>query len=154
VPDASTARAVFDHAGVSVSDLERSRVFYASVLGFDIVEDEFSFPEHQLRGLVLRNAMGTRVELFCRRGSAPTGPHHPLESTRRQGWFQFALTVPDIQATYAATVKAGATPLLGPSVAPDGISQVAFVGDPDGHLVEFLQRSSVPEERSSVPEEG
>ena len=153
MPDPSTALAVVDHAGVSVADLERSERFWREVLGFEMVEDRFAFPEHDLRGVVLVNVQGARVELFERRDSVPTGPHHQIESTRRQGWFQFALTVPDIQATYAATVKAGATPLLEPSVAPDGISQVAFVGDPDGHLVEFLQRSSVPEEPSSVPEE-
>jgi lactoylglutathione lyase len=140
MPDASTARAVFDHAGVSVADLERSHRFYAEVLGFDQVEDSFEFAEHELRGLVLTNATGTRVELFCRKGSEPTGPHHQLDSTKKQGWFQFALSVPDINATFAAVVEAGASPLLPPSTAPDGISLVAFVGDPDGNLVEFLQR--------------
>jgi catechol 2,3-dioxygenase-like lactoylglutathione lyase family enzyme len=62
MPDASTARAVFDHAGVSVADLERSHRFYAEVLGFDQVEDSFEFAEHELRGLVLTNATGTRVD--------------------------------------------------------------------------------------------
>jgi lactoylglutathione lyase len=114
--------------------------FYADVLGFDIVEDRFEFAEHELRGLVLRNAQGTRVELFCRENSVPTGPHHQLDSTKVQGWFQFALTVPDIEATFAAVVAAGAVPSLPPSTAPDGISKVAFVRDPDGNLVEFLQR--------------
>jgi lactoylglutathione lyase len=142
MPDSSTAQAVFDHAGVSVADLEVSHRFYAEVLGFDIVEDSFAFAEHELRGLVLRNAQGARVELFCRQGSVPTGPHHQLDSTKVQGWFQFALTVPDIEATFAAVVAAGAAPSLAPTTAPDGISKVAFVRDPDGNLVEFLQRFS------------
>jgi catechol 2,3-dioxygenase-like lactoylglutathione lyase family enzyme len=37
-------------------------------------------------------------------------------------------------------VAAGATPIFEPRIAPDGVSLVAFVGDPDGNLVEFLQR--------------
>jgi catechol 2,3-dioxygenase-like lactoylglutathione lyase family enzyme len=143
--DASTAAAVFDHAGVSVSDLARSRAFYGQVLGFDRVEDEFEFTEHGLRGVVLLNATGTRIELFQKEGSEPTGPHHPIRSASRQGWFQFAMTVPDIHATFAAVVAAGATPMLAPTTAPDGVSLVCFVGDPDGHLVEFLQRR--PERR-------
>ena len=138
--DGSTALAVFDHAGVSVADLDRSRAFYADVLGFTTVEDEFEFTEHDLRGLVLVNATGTRVELFCRAGSEPTGPHHHIESTRKQGWFQVALRVPDIETTFAAVVAAGAQPSLAPTTAPDGISKVAFVRDPDGNLVEFLER--------------
>ena len=140
--DGSTAQAVFDHAGLSVSDLERSKAFYGDVIGFTTVEDQFEFPEHNLKGLVLLNDTGTRLELFCREGSQPTGPHHPIESTRLQGWFQFAMTVPDIQATFEAVVAAGATPLLEPTTAPDGFSKVCFVGDPDGNLVEFLQRRS------------
>ena len=138
--DQSTAQAVFDHAGLSVADMDRSRAFYSGVLGFDIVEDEFEFAEHELRGVVLKNHTGLRIELFCRRGAEPTGPHHPIDSTRRQGWFQFAMAVPDIQATFDAVVAAGATPLMKPSTAPDGFTKVAFVGDPDGNLVEFLQR--------------
>jgi len=143
-PDASTARAVIDHAGVSVADLDRSERFYRDVLGFTAVEDRFAFPEHELRGVVLANPQGARVELFERKGSAPTGPHHQIESTRRQGWFQFALAVPDIAGTFAAVVAAGAEPSLAPSTAPDGVSLVAFVRDPDGNLVEFLQRPVRP----------
>jgi catechol 2,3-dioxygenase-like lactoylglutathione lyase family enzyme len=136
-PDPSTARAVIDHAGISVADLERSERFYRQVLGFATVEDRFAFAEHDLKGVVLANAQGARVELFERKGSVPTGPHHQIDSTLRQGWFQFALAVPDIAQTFVA---AGAEPSMAPATAPDGISLVAFVRDPDGNLVEFLQR--------------
>jgi catechol 2,3-dioxygenase-like lactoylglutathione lyase family enzyme len=142
--DASTSRAVIDHVGVSVADLERSERFYRDVLGFTTAEDRFAFPEHDLRGVVLVNARGARVELFERKGSVPTGPHHQIESTRRQGWFQLALAVPDIAGTFAAVVAAGAEPSLAPTTAPDGVSLVAFVRDPDGNLVEFLQRPGRP----------
>ena len=138
--DSSTARAVVDHAGVSVANLERSERFYREVLGFHVVEDRFEFEKHELKGVVLTNPQGARVELFERKGSHPTGPHHQIESTRRQGWFQFALAVPDIAQTFAAVVAAGAQPSLEPTTAPDGVSLVAFVRDPDGNLVEFLQR--------------
>jgi len=142
--DSSTARAIVDHAGVSVADLERSECFWREVLGFDTVEDRFAFPDHDLKGVVLVNAQGARVELFERTGSVPTGPHHQIESTLRQGWFQFALAVPDIAQTFQAVVAAGAEPSLPPTTAPDGVSLVAFVRDPDGNLVEFLQRPARP----------
>jgi catechol 2,3-dioxygenase-like lactoylglutathione lyase family enzyme len=57
-PDASTSRAVIDHAGVSVADLERSERFYRDVLGFTTAEDRFAFPEHDLRGVVLAQPPG------------------------------------------------------------------------------------------------
>jgi catechol 2,3-dioxygenase-like lactoylglutathione lyase family enzyme len=140
MPDPSTARAVVDHAGVSVADLERSERFWRDVLGFDAVEDRFTFAEHDLRGVVLVNPQGARVELFERKNSVPGGRQHQIDSTRRQGWFQFALAVPDIAETFAAVTAAGAESSLAPTTAPDGVSLVAFVRDPDGNLVEFLQR--------------
>ena len=70
MPDPSTALAVVDHAGVSVADLERSERFWREVLGFEMVEDRFAFPEHDLRGVVLVNVQGARVELFERKGFA------------------------------------------------------------------------------------
>jgi lactoylglutathione lyase len=143
--DTSTAQAVFDHVGLSVSDLETSRRFYAEVFGFDIVEDDFKIPGRDVRGLVLSNARGVRLELFHREGSEPPYPAEsvtpgPGESPRSQGWFQFALTVPDLPASYAAVVAAGAKEVMTPRTAPDGINQVGFVCDPDGNLIELLQR--------------
>ena len=130
----------FDHAGISVANLEVSQKFYGEVLGFTHVEDRFELPHFEIRGLVLTNPLGVRIELFERRGSRPNRAGHPAEDTIIQGWFQFALGVKDAQATFDRAVKAGAKPLLTPRVAPDGRSIVAFVGDPDNNLVEFLQR--------------
>ena len=132
----------FDHAGLSVADLDRSHRFYADVLGFDRVEDEFTLPAHEIRGRVLLNPAGVRIELFERRGSQPVRRGHPTEGALHQGWFQFALATQDIQASFARVVAAGATPLMAPRIAPDGRSWVAFIGDPDGNLVELLQRSA------------
>ena len=139
-PDASTAQAVIDHAGVSVADLERSERFSRDVLGFTTAEDRFAFPEHDLRGVVLVNAAGARVELFERKDSVP--PVRITRSNQRGGRAGSSSRWPclDIAGTFAAVVAAGAEPSLAPTTAPDGVSLVAFVRDPDGNLVEFLQR--------------
>ena len=137
----SLERMTFDHVGLSVADMARSHAFYRDVLGFTTVEDEFEMPAHELRGLVLVNGAGVRIELFQRGGSQPRPPADMHDGALLQGWFQFALLVDDIEATYARVVAAGATPLMAPRTAPDGVSKVAFTGDPDGNLVEFLQRA-------------
>jgi catechol 2,3-dioxygenase-like lactoylglutathione lyase family enzyme len=131
----------FDHVGVSVADLNRSHAFYRDVFGFTTLEEQFSLPQHQIAGRVLTNAAGVRIELFERQGSAPGAPGHPTDSTLRQGYFQFALRVLHLDMIYAQVVSAGAREILPPRLAPDGRSHFAFVSDPDGNLVELIQRA-------------
>lgn len=135
---------IFDHVGISVADLDVSRRFYGDVLGFDRVEDEFALPEFNIRGLVLLNPSGVRIELFERAGSQPNRIGHPAEDTIVQGWFQLALGVNDTKACFERAVALGAKPALSPRIAPDGVATVAFICDPDNNLVEFLQRGVVP----------
>ena len=129
-----------DHVGLSVSSLDRSRKFYAEVLGFSRQEDAFALPAAEIRGLILVNPSGARVELFERLGSTPSPKGHPTDSARCQGLFQFALRVEDVDAVYAQVTAAGAAPVLTPRVAPDGQCRIAFIADPDGNLVELIQR--------------
>lgn len=68
-------------------------------------------------------------------------PGHPTKSTKQQGWFQLAFRVADLKATFDEVVAGGATAVKLPFTAPDGRSQVAFIGDPDGNLIELIQRS-------------
>jgi catechol 2,3-dioxygenase-like lactoylglutathione lyase family enzyme len=130
----------FDHVALSVSDLDVAQRFYGEVLGFRREEHAFTLPAHDIRGLILLNAQGVRIELFHRLGSKPGRVGHPTEGALTHGYFQFALSVHDIAATFARVVAAGAKLVLSPRIAPDGFTLFAFVGDPDGNLIEFLQR--------------
>ncbi len=130
----------FDHVGLSVADLEASRRFYGEVLGFHTLEEAFELPAHEITGLILLNAQGVRIELFHRKGSKPGRVGHPTEGALTHGYFQFALSVTDIKATFQRVVAAGAKSVLTPRFAPDGRSLFAFIADPDGNLVELLQR--------------
>ena len=130
----------FDHVGLSVADLEVSTRFYGDILGFRTLEHAFVLPAHDIRGSILLNAQGVRIELFHREGSQPGRVGHPTEGALTHGYFQFALSVSDIAATFERVVAAGAKPVLSPRVAPDGFTLFAFIADPDGNLIEFLQR--------------
>ena len=130
----------FDHAGVSVANLEASQAFYANVLGFTNVEDHFTLPQYDLRGMVLTNPQGVRIELFERKDSKPIRAGDPSKDPELQGWFQFALAVKDLEGTFAYVTAAGARVAMAPRVAPDGKAKVAFILDPDSNLIELLQR--------------
>ncbi len=130
----------FDHAGVSVANLEISQTFYADVLGFTTIEDQFTLPQYNLRGMVITNPQGVRIELFERKDSKPIRAGDPSKDPELQGWFQFALAVKDIDATFAYMTAAGARVAMQPRTAPDGKAKVAFILDPDNNLIELLQR--------------
>lgn len=133
-------RLTLDHGGTSVGDLDVSTRFYVDVLGF-AVEEEFSIPNTPVRGVVLSNHGGARVELFHRADSAASPVGHPIASTLRQGWFQLAFCVSDVKLAFAQVKAAGASVVKEPFCAPDGRSWVAFIGDPDGNLIELIQRA-------------
>jgi catechol 2,3-dioxygenase-like lactoylglutathione lyase family enzyme len=135
----------FDHVALSVSDMEVATRFYGDVLGFRRQEHAFTLPAHDIRGLILLNAQGVRIELFHRAGSKPGRAGHPTEGALTQGYFQFALSVSDLAVTFERVVAAGAKPVLTPRIAPDGFTLFAFIGDPDGNLVELLQRRTPPQ---------
>ena len=120
--------------------IERSlEVAIAKAFGFE-VEESFSIPGTSVDGVVLRHPHGARVELFRHPESitAPTG--HPVDSTLRRGWFQLAFRVDDVVAAHHHVLGAGAVTVREPFLAPDGRSRVAFVVDPDGNLIELIER--------------
>ena len=141
-PTGSLVQLTLDHAGTSVADLDRSTRFYVEVFGFS-VEERFAIPNSDVRGAVLVHPGGARIELFHRPGSRPRPTGHPIESTSDQGWFQTAFRVADVADVFSRVVAAGASAVKEPFVAPDGRSHVAFVGDPDGNLIELIRRDAV-----------
>lgn len=129
-----------DHAGTSVADLARSLRFFGGAFGFGI-EETFSIPATDVRGAVLRHPSGARIELFHDPESVATPPGDPVGSARRRGWFQVAFRVRDLDAAYDRAINAGGDAVRPPFLAPDGRSTVAFLRDPDGNLIELIQRT-------------
>ena len=130
-----------DHAGTSVADLEISEAFYRDLFGFTVAEDRFTLPKFNLRGVVLRNGAGARIELFEKQGSVPMRKSDPNEGTAFHGWFQLAFSARDVAAEFARLVVAGAKVVKAPFTAPDGKTTVAFLADPDGNLIELIERA-------------
>jgi catechol 2,3-dioxygenase-like lactoylglutathione lyase family enzyme len=126
------------HVGVSVSDLDESKKWYADVLG--MTEGyAFEIPPFGVRGCFMAG-YGTRVELIERAGSGGgIGGHHPPAALLTRGFGHIAFETGDVDAAFAEIVARGATAVWDPRPAPEPGVRMAFVADIDGNLVELVQ---------------
>ena len=128
-----------DHIGLSVASLDATADFYTRAFGFEH-EFEFVLPGG-IRGVMMLHASAGRLELFERPGSAPgIQGAKPLEAIATRGYGHFALTVPDIASAFDGALAAGASAVFEPGPSPEPGVLFAFLADPEGNLVELLQR--------------
>jgi catechol 2,3-dioxygenase-like lactoylglutathione lyase family enzyme len=125
------------HYGVSVRDLEASVAWYERVLGF-AVERRFALPLPGSRAAMLR-LDDLRVELFEIPGSQPLPPERrdPHGDLAVIGNKHPAYRVADLAALldhfHRAQVDVAFT-------VPANLGRACFVRDPDGNLIEFVER--------------
>jgi catechol 2,3-dioxygenase-like lactoylglutathione lyase family enzyme len=132
-----------DHVGLSVGDLDRATAWYHEALGFDV---DFAFRIPVLRGAILAHPSGLRIELLERGGSGGgIGGSDPDTALLTRGWAHIALEVEDLDGTYPRLVEAGASGVWEPRQAPEPGARMAFVHDPEGNLIELIERDVLPE---------
>jgi catechol 2,3-dioxygenase-like lactoylglutathione lyase family enzyme len=133
--------ASFDHVGLTVGDLAAMTAWYSAA--FDLEpEFEFELPHVTFRGVMLRGA-GYRVELLAREGSAPgLQAADPVEAALTHGFGHVAFDVPDVDAAYRRLLGLGATDRMSPRPSPEPGIRMAFVADPEGNLIELLDRTA------------
>ena len=130
----------FDHIGLSVADLDTAEAFYADAFGF-ARELSFTLEPHPIRGVMLRHPAGHRLELFERADAAPgLQAASPIEALGRRGYGHFALAAADIDAVFGAALEAGARDVKPPGPSPEPGVRFAFLADPEGNLVELVER--------------
>ena len=134
------------HVGLVVSDLERSRGFYADVLGLEEVPRPtnftfagawFRFGDDELHLLVEADTTGGAGQADAGAGAAYGLTHH------------VAFEVDDLEAACKRLDDAGVELTGGPMPRGDGVTQV-FFRDPDGHVLELFQWTG--EDQSGAPE--
>ncbi|GAA1781200.1 hypothetical protein GCM10009795_029370 [Nocardioides hankookensis] len=131
-----------DHVGLNVADLDAMSAWYCKNLDLAI-EFEFALEHVDFRGAMLRSADGHRIELLCRAGNqAGLQASNPVEAALTRGYGHIAFDVPDVDAAYDALVAAGATDRMSPRPSPEPGVQMAYVADPEGNLIELLDRTS------------
>jgi lactoylglutathione lyase len=124
----------FLHTMLRVGDLQRSIDFYTNVLGMKLLRTSDN-PEYKYK------------LAFLGYGSNPE--HAELELTYNYGtdsydmgtaYGHIAISAEDIYATCDAVRAAGGNITREPGPVKGGSTVIAFVTDPDGYKIEFIQR--------------
>jgi catechol 2,3-dioxygenase-like lactoylglutathione lyase family enzyme len=72
----------------------------------------------------------------------------PIEALATRGYGHFALASADIESAFTAALAAGATAILPPGESPEPGVLFAFLADPEGNLIELVQRAETAGEVS------
>ena len=130
----------FDHVGLNVADLDVMTSWYCDAFGLS-VEFRFALDHVDFSGVMLRSPDGWRLELLNRPGSAVgLRAANPVDAALTRGFGHFALDVVDVDGAYDALLAAGASDRMSPRPSPEPGVRMAYVADPEGNLVELLDR--------------
>jgi len=129
-----------EHAGLTVTDLDRSVAWYREMFGCEIVE-ELHWPENGNRAVYLSlGDQGSMLELFHRAGT-----HKGYDPDKAMARYEHVcLIVEDVHAAYAALSAKGARLVTAPKPAKRR-ARLAVLVDPDGFRIELLERVSAEE---------
>ncbi len=131
---------VLDHVGLSVADVDAQARWYADALGLTIT-GRFELPAIGLAGAFVRHPDGWAIELLHREGFSPREPFsHPNTALLTSGYGHVCLRVDDLDATHARLLAAGALERMTPRDSPEPGVRMSFVADPEGNLIELLDR--------------
>jgi catechol 2,3-dioxygenase-like lactoylglutathione lyase family enzyme len=131
---------VLDHVGLSVADLDAQVAWYCRALGLR-ESTPFTIPPLGLRGTFVIGDEGLAIELLERQGSQP-GLQAPDTATAllTRGYGHICLRVDDVEGTHARLIAEGASERMAPQDAPEAGVRMSFVADPEGNLIELLNR--------------
>jgi catechol 2,3-dioxygenase-like lactoylglutathione lyase family enzyme len=142
---------------ITVADLDRSLAFYGDVLGLRVLDRGPIDPELTERMTGLPDAdveyadveLGTRtLELLCHRTLDPR--RSAAGRPERPGSVHIGLTVDDARRVHERLTDRGFPPLSGPQTLPDDGCVIFYVRDPDGVMLEIVERAT-PQAGRSAP---
>jgi lactoylglutathione lyase len=119
-----------DYVILIVTDLDESLEFYTQVLGLRL--------GHRTEAYTQLETGATRSGLYTREAMAKTlGTPLATPAPDAPG-FQIGFKVPDVDAAYRELLGRGGIPQIPPLDRPWD-QRIAYLGDPDGHLIELIQ---------------
>jgi lactoylglutathione lyase len=130
-----------DHVGVNVADLAAAEAWYSQAfylqrelevridaLDLDIV-------------MLISQESGHRVELLHRPGSRPgLRAGNPAVAALTEGFGHIAFDVPDLDAAHQRLVSMAAREVMAPQPSPEPGVRMSFLADPEGNLIELVER--------------
>jgi catechol 2,3-dioxygenase-like lactoylglutathione lyase family enzyme len=145
--------------GVCVADIGRMSAFYTEVLGCtEMARARLAGARTAAIGLAdgdvvwLQTSTGERIKLLepdTPPGPAQGGPAAPL--TARPGVAYLTFHVDDLTSRADAALAAGATALVADVVHDSGSGvMIAFFRDPEGNVIELVQRADLHSYRPDV----
>ena len=132
----------FNHVGLCVTDLDRSRRFYEDVLGFTFRNDLPAVPDAATSKLLrVEPPVGLSAVYLQRDGFVLEllhfdRPGNPMARDRpftKPGLTHLSLTVDDVETTCAAVTEHG-----GEVLTDTNLGVAVMIRDPDGQLIELL----------------
>lgn len=131
-----------DHAGLSVGDLDAALAWYAEAFGWTIASP-FAIEALGIRGAFVVSPEGHAIELLERTGSSGgLRAPDPQAALLTRGYGHVCIRVADTDAMHASLLGLGASERLSPRPAPEPGVRFSFVADPEGNLIEILDRRS------------
>ena len=115
-----------DHVAIGVADVERSRRFYADVLGFERAHEAWDMP-------VVMAAEGTGVAIFDREAHPSATPDDAEPPAVRILHIAFRVDREGLERARAELAERG----LEVRFSDHGISHSIYFDDPDGHQLEL-----------------
>ena len=135
------------HAGIVVTDMDRSLTFYRDLLGLQVVLDReqgnafldnlLALDRVRMRVVILEARDGNRIELF-QFYSHPDRPPDQI-SINRVGCSHVCFAVDDIDKDYQRLREVGIRFNCPPTVSPDGYAKATYAHDPDGTTIGLTQ---------------
>jgi glyoxylase I family protein len=132
-----------DHVGLNVADLASAETWYCQAFGYEReLELRIDAVDLDIVMLIHRDR-GDRLELLHRPGSAPgLRAASPPEAVLTEGFGHLAFDVLGVDAAYDRLLALGAVAVMTPRPSPEPDVRMAFVADPEGNLLELLDRTS------------
>ena len=151
-----------NHTGFVVSDMGRALGFYRDVLGLrvqretvmdgDIVSQLTGFENARVHIAYLGNDIRHAVELVQFLEPAVTPWERP--SRNRVGTAHLGLIVDDVDEMYEELSGRGMEFVNPPALRPDAVypwaRKVCYVYDPDGNMLELIEREATPPDATVV----
>jgi len=130
----------WEHVGLAVRDLDRAAAWYCRAFALTRTF-AFRVDGARLAGVILESEEGWRIELLSRVGSTPgLRAGSPIEAALTEGYGHIALRVADLDAAYRSLTYHGARIVVPPGPSPEGGIRMGWVSDPDGNLIELIEK--------------